>query len=82
MAPSSGDGNHSASWRMVVELGPEVQAWGIYPGGQSGNPINSRYAEFIGRWSAGTLDSLRFPKRADDLPAAVTSSRITFRGAP
>ncbi|NTV82239.1 MAG: penicillin acylase family protein, partial [Candidatus Aminicenantes bacterium] len=26
------------SWRMVVELGGEVRAWGNYPGGQSGNP--------------------------------------------
>src|SRR5690606_30302189 len=28
---------HGASWRMVVELGDEIKAFGIYPGGQSGN---------------------------------------------
>jgi len=82
VAPSSGDGNHSASWRMVVELGDEVRAWGIYPGGQSGNPVSRRYDEFIGRWSAGTLDTLRFPRRADELDLGVTSSTIRFRGVP
>ncbi|MDA1082109.1 MAG: penicillin acylase family protein [Gemmatimonadetes bacterium] len=82
VAPSSGNGNHGASWRMVVELGDEVRGWGIYPGGQSGNPASARYAEFLGKWSAGTLDTLRFPRRADDLEAGITSSRILFRGAP
>ncbi|HVK98038.1 MAG TPA: penicillin acylase family protein, partial [Flavisolibacter sp.] len=26
------------SWRMVVHLSPETEAYGVYPGGQSGNP--------------------------------------------
>jgi penicillin amidase len=82
VSPSSGTGNHGASWRMVVELGDEMQAWGIYPGGQSGNPISPRYAQFLGRWSAGTLDSLRFPARPNDLPAAVTRSRLVVAPAP
>src|SRR5581483_8055688 len=82
VSPSSGDGNHGASWRMVVELGDDVRAWGTYPGGQSGNPVSPRYAEHLGKWSAGTLDSLRFPRRADDLPASATSSRIMFGRAP
>jgi penicillin amidase len=38
LSPTTRDGTHSASWRMVVELGPEVRAWGTYPGGQSGDP--------------------------------------------
>ncbi|HZJ01926.1 MAG TPA: penicillin acylase family protein, partial [Gemmatimonadaceae bacterium] len=29
--PSSGDGTQGASWRMVVEMGPEIRAWSIYP---------------------------------------------------
>ena len=28
------------SWRMVVALGPQVKAYGIFPGGQSGNPAS------------------------------------------
>ncbi len=82
VSPSSGDGNHGASWRMVVELGDEVRAWGIYPGGQSGNPISPRYTDLLGRWSAGALDSLRFPRTANDLQSAITSSRLELRRAP
>lgn len=82
VSPSFGDGNHGASWRMVVELGDQVRAWGTYPGGQSGNPVSPRYADNLGKWSAGTLDSLRFPRRPDDLMPASTSSRLAFRTAP
>lgn len=44
---------HGASWRMVVELGDEIQAFGIFPGGQSGNPGSKYYADFISRWANG-----------------------------
>lgn len=63
--PSSGRGSHGASWRMVVELGPEVRAQAIYPGGQSGNPVSSRYADRLPRWLDGQLDSLVVPVTAD-----------------
>ena len=82
VSPSSGDGNHGASWRMVVELGDEVRGWGVYPGGQSGNPISPRYTDLLDKWSAGTLDSLPFPRTAADLPTAKTSSRLLLKKAP
>ncbi len=44
---------HGASWRMIVELGPEIQAFGVYPGGQSGNPGSKFYANFISIWANG-----------------------------
>lgn len=44
---------HGASWRMVVELGSEIQAFGIYPGGQSGNPGSRFYDNFIPIWANG-----------------------------
>ncbi len=44
---------HGASWRMVVELGPEIQAFGVYPGGQSGNPGSKFYSNFIPIWANG-----------------------------
>jgi len=77
LSPSDGDGTHGASWRFVVELGPEVRAWGTYPGGQSGNPASTRYDDRLPTWAAGTLDTLRFPRRAADivLPRAVLSLR-------
>jgi penicillin amidase len=45
-------GTHGPSWRMVVSLTPETEAWGIYPGGQSGNPSSKHYDDFIPDWSA------------------------------
>jgi len=59
--PSSGDGSFGPSWRMVVELGPEVRAWGVLPGGQSGNPASRWYDDRLKRWGDGDLDTLRFP---------------------
>jgi len=35
---------HSASWRVVVDFsGGQPRAWGVYPGGQSGNPFSRLY---------------------------------------
>ena len=45
----------------MVELGPDVRAWGTYPGGQSGNPASSRYVDRIRAWSNGELDTLFVP---------------------
>ena len=77
LSPSDGDGTHGASWRFVVELGPEVRAWGTYPGGQSGNPVSARYDDRLPKWAAGTLDTLQFPRRAADIvrPRAVLTLR-------
>lgn len=54
------------SWRMVVALGPEVKAWGIYPGGQSGNPGSAHYDDFIEKWASGELAELLFLNSKDD----------------
>ncbi len=53
------------SWRMVVALGPEVKAWGIYPGGQSGNPGSPHYDDFVDEWVQGELAELLFLKSED-----------------
>jgi penicillin amidase len=64
--PSSGDGSFGPSWRMVVELGPEVRGWGTYPGGQSGNPASSHYVDRVRGWSDGELDTLLVPKSPEE----------------
>ena len=73
LSPSSGNGENGSSWRMVVELGKEVQAWGVYPGGQSGNPVSTRYRDRIPKWVAGELDTLRTPHGPDELGGHITS---------
>ncbi|WP_373497337.1 penicillin acylase family protein, partial [Aquiflexum sp.] len=47
------DKMHGASWRFVVELGDDIKAFGIYPGGQSGNPGSRFYDNFLKKWSNG-----------------------------
>jgi penicillin amidase len=76
--PSSGEGRFGASWRMVVELGPNVRAWTIYPGGQSGNAASARYADRVARWSAGELDSALVPREEADIPAHRIAGRLTL----
>ena len=79
--PVAGNGTQGASWRMVVELGPEVHAWGTYPGGQSGNPASDRYLSHLVQWSKGELDSLRFPRGEGDLPSDQVMSVLTLTPA-
>ncbi len=56
---------HGASWRMVVELGPQVRAFGIYPGGQSGNPGSRFYGNFIPVWAKGEYLDFGLRSKAD-----------------
>lgn len=44
---------HGPSWRMIVHLNTETEAYGVYPGGQSGNPGSKFYDQFIDQWAAG-----------------------------
>lgn len=43
--------NHGPSWRMVVSLTKNTEAYGVYPGGQSGNPGSRFYDGGIDVWS-------------------------------
>lgn len=58
--------NHGPSWRMVVELGKELKAWGVFPGGQSGNPGSRFYKTDLDKWMKGEYNELYFMKNADD----------------
>ncbi len=50
--------NHGPSWRMVVSLTKNTEAFGVYPGGQSGNPGSKFYDNFIDQWAAGKYYTL------------------------
>lgn len=41
------------TWRMIVELGDKPKAFGIYPGGQSGNVGSELYDSFVDDWNKG-----------------------------
>lgn len=48
------------SWRMIVQLGDTPVAYGIYPGGQSGNIGSKYYDNFIDDWGRGKYYRLNF----------------------
>ena len=41
------------SWRMIVQLTDTTEAYGVYPGGQSGNPGSHFYDMFVNTWASG-----------------------------
>ena len=67
-APNATTSTHGPSWRMIVELdknGPK--AYGVLPGGQSGNPGSNRYAYSLENWANGEYHALRFLKKDSEL---------------
>ncbi len=44
---------HGPSWRMIVELTDTIHAYGVYPGGQSGNPGSQWYSNGENPWMEG-----------------------------
>ncbi len=45
--------DHGPSWRMVVSLTPQTEAWGVYPGGQSGNQLSPFWGAGHAAWVQG-----------------------------
>jgi penicillin amidase len=66
--------DHGPSWRMIVQLTDDVEAYGIYPGGQSGNPGSKYYDNFIETWASGKYYPLLFLKRNN-----ISGHRVTWK---
>ena len=81
LSPSYGDGGAGPSWRMVVELGPDVHAWGTYPGGQSGDPLSPRYTDRLATWEKGELDPLYFPRSLREITRPAASLTLVPTGS-
>jgi penicillin amidase len=56
---------HGPSWRMIVHLTDKIEAYGVYPGGQSGNPGSKYYDNFVQQWAAGRYYSIVFVKKQE-----------------
>ena len=67
---------HAPSWRMVVSLGDQIEAYGVYPGGQSGNPGSANYDAFIDKWVDGEYYSLWFMQSSDEKRDSILLSQI------
>ncbi|HEX2683055.1 MAG TPA: penicillin acylase family protein [Ferruginibacter sp.] len=57
--------DHGPSWRMVVSLTANTEAYGVYPGGQSGNPGSKYYDSFVDQWAAGKYYPLWMMTKAE-----------------
>lgn len=69
---------HGPSWRMVVSLEQKgVQAWAIYPGGQSGNPGSIHYNDMVTRWVTKNYFKLHFLKTAAKAEATFFQQTLT-----
>ena len=60
------DGGKGPSWRMVVELGEQPKAYGVYPGGASGNPGSPFYDIMVDDWAAGRYHPLHLMEDGSD----------------
>jgi penicillin G amidase len=58
--------DHGPGWRMIVSLTTETEAYGVYPGGQNGNPGSRFYDNFIDTWAAGKYYVLWVMKNSDE----------------
>lgn len=57
--------SHGPSWRMIVQMSAQTEAYGVYPGGQSGNPGSKYYDDYLDNWVAGKYNKLWFMREGD-----------------
>ena len=72
--------SHGPSWRMIVQLTSPSEAYGVYPGGQSGNPGSRYYDNDVDTWAAGKYHKLWYMRGGDKNDAKV-KWRIKFSPA-
>jgi penicillin amidase len=65
---------HGPSWRMIVHMTDQIEAYGVYPGGQHGNPGSKYYDTFIDNWVKGEYYPLLFIKKEE----VVANTRIRW----
>ncbi len=73
--------NHGPSWRMIVHLTDEIEAYGLYPGGQNGNPGSPYYDSFVDYWAAGKYYRLLFMAKEKLKANEHTKWHIQFKTA-
>jgi penicillin amidase len=71
---------HGPSWKMVVHLTAETEAYGIYPGGQQGNPGSKYYDQFVDDWATGKYYKLWMMKENESSDKRVRWT-MTFQPA-
>lgn len=57
--------SNGPSWRMIVEMGDRPIAYGVFPGGPSGNPGSPFYDNTIQQWAEGKYYALHLYESAE-----------------
>ena len=70
---------NAPSWRMIVDMGEKIDAWGVYPGGASGNPGSRYYKTGIDTWAEGEYFKLHFFSVAGELPDSLLLYKESFQ---
>jgi penicillin amidase len=70
--------DHGPSWRMIIHLDSDTEAWVVYPGGQSGNPGSRYYDSFVDTWAKGSYYRAWVMKDAESSDSRV-QWRMTFK---
>ena len=68
--------SNGPSWRMVVALGEVVKAYGVFPGGESGNPGSFYYDDMVDTWSMGKLNELVYLRSKDEASKQIITKWI------
>lgn len=64
------------SWRMIVDFaGGKPQCYGVYPGGQSGNPASKGFTEFIDKWAKGEYFKLHFYANKEEAEKGINKKK-------
>lgn len=75
-SPNAMTSNHGPSWRMIVEMDDEPNGFGIYPGGQSGNPGSKYYDNFIDDWAEGNYFKIQLMSKDVDESKVLSSQTL------
>ncbi|MDH5475010.1 MAG: penicillin acylase family protein [Cyclobacteriaceae bacterium] len=70
--------NHGPSQRFIIEMTTPPKAWGVFPGGQSGNPGSPYYDNFINQWRNGEYMELIYMPTPEDRPEHI-KNKITLQ---
>ena len=68
---------HGPSWRMIVSMTTPIEAYGVYPGGQSGNPGSPFYDNLVDSWAGGKYYRL-WIMRKDESNDEKVIGKMTF----
>ena len=74
---NAADRNHGPSWRMIVEMSSPPKAFGIYPGGQSGNPGSKYYDNFIDQYANGEYFEALFLQDVNSTAGVISTQTLT-----